>query len=65
MKLIGCQVIEKDYKEKKTNVIGFLPERRVDPKREKGKKTLLKLAHKIFKGTVKDVHSLWLIDVFE
>lgn len=65
MKLKGCQVMKRDYKGKEGNVIGFLPERRTDPRREQGSKSLLKLAHKIFKGTVKDIHSIWLIDVFE
>ncbi len=65
MELKGCNVMEKNYKGRKSDLIGFLPERRVDPKREKGRKTLLKLAHKTFGGIVKDVHSLWLIDVFK
>lgn len=66
MELIkGCYVMEKNYKEKKSDLIGFLPKRRKNPGREKGKKTLLKLAHKTFSGIVKDVHAIWLIDVFK
>jgi hypothetical protein len=57
--------MEKSYKEKKSNLLGFLPERRKDPTREKGRKSLLKLAHKTFDGIVKDIHSIWLVDVFK
>jgi len=65
MKILGCQVMEKNYKKGTSTLIGFLSERREDPKREKGRKPLLKLAHKIFNNSVKDIHSLWLIEVFK
>ena len=65
MKISGCQVMEKDYKKGTSTLIGFLPERRKNFKQEKGRKSLLKLAHKVFNNSVKDIHSLWLIEVFE
>ena len=65
MEIKGCYVMEKDYKEKNSNLLGFLPERRLDPKREKGGKSLLKLAHKIYGGIVRDIHSIFLIGVFK
>ena len=65
MKILGCQVMEKNYKKGTSTLIGFLSERRKNPQREKGRKSLLKLAHKIFSSSVNDVHSLWLIEVFK
>ncbi len=65
MELKGYNVMEKNYKEGKSNLIGFLPERRKNPERERGRKAILKLAHKMFSGTVKDIHSIYLTDVFK
>lgn len=65
LEIKGCYVMKRDYKEKKSVLLGFLPERRKDPTREKGRKSLLKLAHKTFDGIVEDIHSIWLIDDFK
>ena len=63
--LKGCYVMHKDYKGEESKILGFLPERRHDSTRQRGRKSLLKLAQKVFNGIVNDVHSLWLIDVFK